>query len=95
MDKEYTKHGVDNMTISLNREKEKEKDWHDDWKGTLIFDNEPYYVNLKNRNNDWIVGTIKKKPPKDNFENNYEDNNQKMEENNEQKTDEDGDEIPF
>ena len=89
-EKQYTKHGVDDMTISLNREKEKQLDWHDDWKGTLIFNNEPYYVNLKNRNNDWIVGTIAKKPLKK-----EEVNQQPMEETNEQASNTDGDEIPF
>ena len=89
-EKKYTQHGVDNMTISLNREKEKQLDWHDDWKGTLIFNNEPYYVNLKNRNNDWIVGTITKKPPKK-----EEVNQQPMEETNEEASNTDGDEIPF
>ena len=89
-EKQYTKHGVDNMTISLNREKEKQLDWHDDWKGTLIFNNEPYYVNLKNRNNDWIVGTIAKKPPKK-----EEVNQQPMEKTNEEASSTDEDEIPF
>ena len=89
-EKQYTKHGVDDMTISINREKEKQLDWHDDWKGTLIFNNEPYYVNLKNRNNDWIVGTIAKKPLKK-----EEVNQQPMEETNEETSDTDGDEIPF
>lgn len=89
-EKKYTQHGVDNMTISINREKEKEKDWHDDWKGTLIFNNEPYYVNLKNRSNDWIVGTIAKKPPK------KEEVNQQFEEKiNEAASSTDEDEIPF
>ena len=89
-EKKYTQHGVDNMTISLNREKEKQLDWHDDWKGTLIFNNEPYYVNLKNRSNDWIVGTITKKPPKK-----EEVNQQPMEKTNEEASSTDEDEIPF
>jgi len=64
LDKKYTQHGKDNMTLTLNKETNKIEDWHDDWKGTAIINNEPYYLNVKIRNDTWMIGTLEKKPPR-------------------------------
>tara|TARA_B100000963_G_C22596717_1_gene658198 strand:+ start:861 stop:1139 length:279 start_codon:yes stop_codon:yes gene_type:complete len=58
MDKKYTEHGVDNMTLNLNINKNKELDWHDDFRGTLVLDNKNYWVNVRQRSDTWMTGTI-------------------------------------
>ena len=62
MEKQYTKHGVDNFTISINKVDMKEQEWHDDYKGTLVLHGKHYYVNMKIKNDTWMVGTFKEKP---------------------------------
>ena len=89
-EKQYKKHGVDNMTISINKQETKQEHWHDDWKGTAVFNDEQYHVNIKIRNDTWMVGTFAKMQPKK-----EEVNQQPMEETNEETSDTDGDEIPF
>ena len=58
MDKKYKEHGVDNMTLNLNINKNKQLDWHDDFKGTLVVDNKNYWINVRQRSETWITGTI-------------------------------------
>lgn len=88
--KKYKEHGVDNMTISINKQEIKQEHWHDDWKGVAVFNDEQYHVNIKIRNDTWMVGTFAKMQPKK-----EEVNQQPMEEINEETSDTDGDEIPF
>ena len=88
--KKYKDHGVDNMTISINKQEIKQEHWHDDWKGVAVFNDEQYHVNIKIRNDTWMVGTFAKMQPKK-----EEVNQQPMEEINEETSDTDGDEIPF
>ena len=64
VDKQYKKHGVDDNTISINKVDMKEEDWHDDYKGTLVLDGRHFYVNMKIKNDTWMVGSFKEKPPK-------------------------------
>lgn len=58
MDKKYTQHGVDNMTLNLNINKNKQLDWHDDFRGTLVVDNKNYWINVRQRSDTWMTGTI-------------------------------------
>ncbi len=58
MDKKYKEHGVDNMTLNLNINKNKQLDWHDDFKGTLVVDNKNYWINVRQRSETWMTGTI-------------------------------------
>lgn len=64
MEKQYKKHGVDDFTISINKVDMKEEEWHDDYKGTLVLEGKHYYVNMKIKNDTWMVGTFKEKPPR-------------------------------
>ena len=58
MDKKYKEHGVDNMTLNLNINKNKQLDWHDDFRGTLVVDNKNYLINVRQRSDTWMTGTI-------------------------------------
>ena len=58
LDKKYTQHGVDNMTLNLNINKNKQLDWHDDFRGTLVVDNKNYWINVRQRSDTWMTGTI-------------------------------------
>ena len=58
MDKKYKEHGVDNMTLNLNINKNKQLDWHDDFRGTLVVDNKNYWINVRQRSDTWMTGTI-------------------------------------
>tara|TARA_A100000171_G_scaffold39018_1_gene38524 strand:- start:4547 stop:4825 length:279 start_codon:yes stop_codon:yes gene_type:complete len=58
LDKKYKEHGVDNMTLNLNINKNKQLDWHDDFKGTLVVDNKNYWINVRQRSETWMTGTI-------------------------------------
>ena len=78
MDKKYTEHGVDNMTLNLNVNKDKQLDWHDDFKGVLVLDNKNYWINVRKRNDTWMTGTISpmldKKPEEPKAEQSIEEN---------------------
>ena len=56
--KKYKEHGVDNMTLNLNINKNKQLDWHDDFRGTLVVDNKNYWINIRQRSDTWMTGTI-------------------------------------
>ena len=58
MDKKYKEHGVDNMTLNLNINKNKQLDWLDDFRGTLVVDNKNYWINVRQRSDTWMTGTI-------------------------------------
>jgi|LUMU01.1.fsa_nt_gb hypothetical protein len=58
LDKKYKEHGVDNMTLNLNINKNKQLDWHDDFRGTLVVDNKNYWINVRQRSDTWMTGTI-------------------------------------
>ena len=58
LDKKYKEQGVDNMTLNLNINKNKQLDWHDDFRGTLVVDNKNYWINVRQRSDTWMTGTI-------------------------------------
>ena len=61
-DRIMPKYGKDDNTITINKVKEKEVEWHDDYKGFLNINGTVYYVNLKDKKPDWIAGRIVKMP---------------------------------
>ena len=49
-DRPHVKHGVDDMTISINDASDnKQEDWHSDWRGKLVVDGKTYYVDLRDK----------------------------------------------
>ena len=47
---------IDN--IQLVEYKNKELDWHDDFRGTLVVDNKNYWINVRKRSDTWMTGTV-------------------------------------
>ena len=98
-DRPLIKYGKDDNTITINKVKEKELEWHDDYKGFLNINGTVYYVNLKDKKPDWIAGRIVKMPDdkaKEYLEGNPAETEKKTEVEDQDKKDDDlDDEIPF
>ena len=66
-DRPHVKHGVDDMTISINDDSaNKQEDWHSDWRGKLVVDGKTYYVDLRDKSGTWKAGKLKPAQPKAN-----------------------------
>ena len=59
-DKPMIKYGVDELTISINKNDRKTEDWHSDLNGKLVINGETYYANVYQKNDNWIAGKLVK-----------------------------------
>ena len=59
-DKPMIKYGVDELTISINKNDRKTEDWHSDLNGKLVINGETYYANVYQKNENWIAGKLVK-----------------------------------
>jgi len=62
-DKPMIKYGVDELTISINKNDRKTEDWHSDLNGKLVINGETYYANVYQKNENWIAGKLVKADP--------------------------------
>ena len=58
-DKEFIQYGKDNLTFSINLQKNKTEDWMSDWSGRVVIDGKTYFLNGYIKNEGWIAGKIK------------------------------------
>ena len=59
-DKPMIKYGVDELTISINKNDRKTEDWHSDLNGKLVINGETYYANVYQKNDNWMAGKLVK-----------------------------------
>lgn len=59
-DKPMIKYGVDELTISINKNDRKTEDWHSDYNGKLVINGETFYANVYQKNDNWIAGKLVK-----------------------------------
>lgn len=59
-DKPMIKYGVDELTISINKNDRKTEDWHSDLNGKLVINGETYYCNIYQKNDNWMAGKLVK-----------------------------------
>ena len=59
-DKPMIKYGVDELTISINKNDRKTEDWHSDFNGKLVINGEIFYANVYQKNENWIAGKLVK-----------------------------------
>ena len=57
------KYGVDELTISINKNDRKTEDWHSDLNGKLVINGETYYCNIYQKNDNWMAGKLVKADP--------------------------------
>jgi len=62
-DKPIIKYGVDELTISINKNDRKTEDWHSDFNGKLVINGEIFYANVYQKNENWIAGKLVKADP--------------------------------
>ncbi len=62
-DKPMIKYGVDELTISINKNDRKTEDWHSDLNGKLVINGETYYANVYQKNDNWMAGKLVKADP--------------------------------
>jgi len=62
-DKPMIKYGVDELTISINKNDRKTEDWHSDLNGKLVINGETYYCNIYQKNDNWMAGKLVKADP--------------------------------
>ncbi|MDA1338070.1 MAG: hypothetical protein O2871_01780 [bacterium] len=62
-DKSMIKYGVDELTISINKNDRKTEDWHSDFNGKLVINGEIFYANVYQKNENWIAGKLVKADP--------------------------------
>ena len=55
-DKEFIQYGKDNLTFSINLQKNKTEDWMSDWSGRVVIDGKTYFLNGYIKNESWIAG---------------------------------------
>jgi len=58
--KPMIKYGVDELTISINKNDRKTEDWHSDFNGKAIINGELYYINAYQKNDNWVAGKLVK-----------------------------------
>ena len=58
--KPMIKYGVDELTISINKNDRKTEDWHSDYNGKLVINGETFYANVYQKNENWIAGKLVK-----------------------------------
>jgi len=58
--KPMVKYGVDELTISINKNDRKTEDWHSDFNGKAIINGELYYINAYQKNDNWVAGKLVK-----------------------------------
>jgi len=61
--KPMIKYGVDELTISINKNDRKTEDWHSDYNGKLVINGEIFYANVYQKNDNWIAGKLVKADP--------------------------------
>ncbi len=61
--KPMVKYGVDELTISINKNDRKTEDWHSDYNGKLVINGEIFYANVYQKNDNWIAGKLVKADP--------------------------------
>ena len=83
-DKPMIKYGVDELTISINKNDRKTEDWHSDFNGKLVINGEIFYANVYQKNENWIAGKLVKADPNKVSENKTMTNSTEL-----------NDEIPF
>ena len=83
-DKPMIKYGVDELTISINKNDRKTEDWHSDYNGKLVINGEIFYANVYQKNENWIAGKLVKADPNKVAENKTMTNSTEL-----------NDEIPF